>query len=136
MWYLVIALGGLEAQAGGQLQVGDRLGPPIGHEAIVFDFSFYDILKQTYCGCFYKQNDNLRPNLRSRLDSINYPAPRTSRSWSDVTGMTAVLSRVHAYRKDTPPPPYEAPPSYQVAIRMEMEEEDPPGYEESGTFIV
>ena len=103
-----------------------------------FIFSFYDILKQTYCGCLYKQNDNIRPNLRSRLDSINYPATRTSRSWSDVTGMTAVLSRVHTYRKDTPPPPYEAPPSYQVAIRMEREKEEdsPPGYEERETFIV
>ena len=97
---------------------------------------FRDVLKQTYCGCLYKQNENLHPNLRSRLDSINYPAPRTSRSWSDVTGMTAVLSRVQAYRKDTPPPPYEAPPSYHVAIRIEMEEEGPPGYEESGTCIV
>ena len=103
-----------------------------------FIFSFYDILKQTYCGCLYKQNDNIWPNLRSRLDSINYPATRTSRSWSDVTGMTAVLSRVHTYRKDTPPPPYQAPPSYQVAIRMEREKEEdsPPGYEERETFIV
>ena len=49
--------------------------------------------------------------------------------------MTAVLSRVQAYRKDTPPPPYEAPPSYQVAIMMEMEAEDPPEYEESGTLV-
>ena len=47
MWDLVIALGGLEAQAGGQLQVGDRLGPPSGNKDIDFDCSFYDILKQT-----------------------------------------------------------------------------------------
>merc|ERR1711892_601496 len=106
-------------------------------------YSLYDILKHTYCGCLYKQSNNLRPNLRSRLDSINYPAPRTSRTWSDVTGMTAVLSRVQAYRKDTPPPPYEAPPSYQVAVSMETGEESPPPYEESpptyeegGTFLV
>lgn len=92
------------------------------------NYSFCDILKQTYCGCLYKQNENIRPRLRSRLDSINYPAPRTSRSWSDVTGMTAVLSRVHAYRKDVPPPPYEAPPSYHVALRMESQEGPPPYY--------
>jgi hypothetical protein len=33
--------------------------------------------------------------------------------------MAAVLSRMK--RKDTPPPPYEYPPSYNVVIQMEIE---------------
>merc|ERR1719233_1126233 len=65
----------------------------------------------------YKTEDNI-----ARSDSIHYPTPRTSRSWSDVTGLTTVLSRVQAYRKDTPPPPYEDPPSYQIAIQIELQD--------------
>ena len=94
-------------------------------------FRFKNVLKQTYCGCLYKHNSNIQPDLRARLYSVNYLAPHTSRSWSDVTGMTGVMSRVQAYRKNTPPPPYEAPPSYQVAVQME----DPPGYQEREYFI-
>merc|ERR1711936_97716 len=66
-------------------------------QEVYSNISFYQILKQSYCCCLYKQNPSLPPpysNYRSRVDSVNYPAPRTSRSWSDVTGMTAMLSRV------------------------------------------
>ena len=43
----------------------------------------------------------------------------SSGSVSGVSGMAAVLSSMK--RKDTPPPPYEDPPSYEVAIQLEKE---------------
>ena len=43
-------------------------------------------------------------------------------SISGISGMAAVLSSMK--RKDTPPPPYEDPPSYEVAIQMEAELEN------------
>ena len=38
---------------------------------------------------------------------------------SNVAGMAAVLTRLK--RKDTPPPPYENPPSYNVGLKVEIE---------------
>ena len=43
----------------------------------------------------------------------------SSGSVSGVSGMTAVLSSMK--RKDSPPPSYEDPPSYEVAIQIERE---------------
>ena len=40
-------------------------------------------------------------------------------SVSGVAGMAAVFARLK--RKETPPPPYEDPPPYDVAVQMEME---------------
>ena len=73
-----------------------------------------DALKSSY------KNDD----IIARSDPPHYPTPRTSRSWSDVTGLTTVLSRVQAYRKDTPPPPYEDPPSYQLAVQIELQDKE------------
>ena len=36
-----------------------------------------------------------------------------------VPGMASVLARMSAHRKgETPPPPYDSPPPYHVAIKM------------------
>ena len=40
-------------------------------------------------------------------------------SVSGVAGMAAVFARLK--KKETPPPPYEDPPSYDVAVQMEIE---------------
>ena len=40
---------------------------------------------------------------------------------ADVGGIVGVLSRLQSYKKsETPPPPYEAPPPYHIALVMEQ----------------
>ena len=45
--------------------------------------------------------------------------PEQAEAVSNVGGMAGVLSGMK--RKDTPPPPYEDPPSYHLAVQMETQ---------------
>ena len=57
------------------------------------------------CCSFQRDDEESDPNNREQPE----PVP-------GVGGMVAVLARMK--RKDTPPPPYEDPPSYDVAIQI------------------
>ena len=54
-----------------------------------------------------------------RMDEDMSHVVNTQEQISGVAGMAAVFVRMT--RKDTPPPPYEDPPSYNVAVQMEIE---------------
>ena len=55
--------------------------------------------------------------LRRNEDMVH--VVEAEESVSSVAGMTAVLACMK--RQDTPPPSYEDPPSYHVALQMEIE---------------
>jgi hypothetical protein len=57
---------------------------------------------------------NFRREDEDMIHVVNAEDPVTS-----VVGMAAVFSKMK--RKDTPPPPYEDPPSYHVAVQIEIE---------------
>ena len=66
------------------------------------------------------QDDRSRScsNFR-RMDEDMTHVVNAQEQISGVAGMAAVLVRMK--RKDTLPPPYEDPPSYDVAVQMEIE---------------
>ena len=76
--------------------------------------------KTTFCIVIYFFN--FRCCLFTReVEESDLISPVVVLSISGISGMAAVLSSMK--RKDTPPPPYEDPPSYEVAIQMEENEE-------------
>ena len=54
-----------------------------------------------------------------RMDEDMINVVNSQEPISSVAGMAAVFVRMT--RKDTPPPPYEDPPSYDVAVQVEIE---------------
>ena len=86
------------------------------------------------CCCLDKPNERLQTTVRSRLDSMTsmtaFPRSRT-RTWSD-----AIMARLYsANRYSSPPPAYEDPPPYQVALQIERDVEKPPLYTPLETMV-
>ena len=98
--------------------------------------SVLELVKGGICSCCLdKPTDSPSlPTVRARMDSMASlgAQPRSrARTWSD-----AIMARLYrANRFSSPPPAYEHPPAYQVALEIETQAEKPPIYSPLETMV-
>lgn len=105
------------------LVAGGTLGVLV---AIWIVYRAYHLLFMLYCRsltsqCLERGTDapSTNPDTIYVIDSCRESRGRVRGSGSGVAGMAGVLARMQSYRKgETPPPPYDSPPPYHVAIKM------------------